>query len=267
MQHSAESNLQQKPKNLVKTKKALALQPVAEAIAPAANANSDAVRNELITKYLSYANSIAAKLARTFPDEVDYDEVVCNARLGLLEAAKRFNPGFSVDFKTFSYYRIKGAIYDGLRKTGWIPRSLYSKIKFEKAANEFLETNVASGGSKAGFLQNELKDLQSNINSVASIYVMSIEGIEDFELEDQQAKKDIENRAEFHKIKEKVCDAIEGLPDKERKLIKMYYFQNKTMEEIGEQLELSKSWTSRLHARGLELMFKKITEKNKDMVN
>lgn len=261
MQHNSESFAATGYKNNAKAKKAMAVKTVA--VEPAARVeNSDEVRDELIKKYLSYANSIAAKLARTFPDEVDFDEVVCNARLGLLEAAKRYNASYSVDFKTFSYYRIKGAIYDGLRKTGWIPRSLYSKIKFEQAANDYLESNANSGGSKSEFLQKELSELKDNINSVASIYVMSIEGIEDFELEDQQAKRDIENRAEFQKVKEKVCDAIESLPDKERKLIKMYYFQNKTMEEIGEQLELSKSWTSRLHARGLELLFKKISSPN-----
>ena len=56
-------------------------------------------------------------------------------------------------------------------------------------------------------------------------------------------------------------EAIESLPDKERKLIKMYYFQNKTLEESGEDLGLSKSWTSRLHARALEILFKKINSR------
>ena len=217
------------------------------------------VRDALIEKYMPYATSIATKMARTMPSEVDYDDIVCNARLGLLEAAKRYDEKFGVDFKTFAYYRIKGAVYDGLRKTGWIPRSLYSKIKFEQAANEYLEANAGQPDSKADFLRRELAELHESINSVASIYVMSIDSMEDFEVEDTEAKKDIEHRAEFQKVKEKVCDAIEGLPDKERKLVKMYYFQNKTMEEIGEQLDLSKSWTSRLHARALELLFKKVS--------
>jgi RNA polymerase sigma factor for flagellar operon FliA len=253
---SAQKLKQQKLKKAVVLSSPM-LEPVDEPVTTFQGNNE--VRDALIKKYLPYANSIAVKLARTFPDDVDKDEVICNARLGLLEAAKRYNPSYNVDFKTFSYYRIKGAIYDGLRKTGWIPRSLYSKIKFEQAANEYLESNAAFGGTKANFLQKELREVCETVNSVASIYVMSIEGIEDFELEDTEAKRDIENRAEFQKVKEKMCDAIEALPDKERKLIKMYYFQNKTMEEIGEQLELSKSWTSRLHARGLELLFKKVT--------
>jgi len=221
--------------------------------------NDISARDALIEKYLPYATSISTKMARTLPADIDFDDILCNARLGLLEAAKRFDEKYGVDFRTFAYYRIKGAIYDGLRKTGWIPRSLYSKIKFEQAANEYLEANAKRMDSKSEFLKKELTDISDSINSVASIYVMSIDSLEDFEVEDEEAKRAIEHKAEFQRVKEKVCDAIESLPDKERKLIKMYYFQKKTLEEIGEQLDLSKSWTSRLHARGLELLFKKVS--------
>lgn len=225
------------------------------AVATADNVQRDA----LVHQYMPYASSIATKLARSLPCDIDYEDIVCNARLGLLEAAKRYDEAYGVDFKTFAYYRIKGAVYDGLRKTGWIPRSLYSKIKFEQAANEYLQANADRPDSRSEFFKRELAELQDSINSLASIYVMSIETLDDVEIEDDEAKKQIEQRAEFQKIKEWVCDSIESLPDKERKLIKMYYFQNKTMEEIGEQLNLSKSWTSRLHARGLELLYKKIS--------
>lgn len=219
--------------------------------------NSEKIIENLVNQYLPYATSIASKVIKSLASDIDFDEVLCNARLGLLEAAQRFDTKFGVDFKTFAYYRIRGAIFDGLRKTGWLPRSLYSKIKFEQAANEYLETKYGPDTEK--HQDSEVSEICDMANSLSSIYVMSIDGAEDFELEDQTARKDIEHSAEFQKIKERVCDAIESLPDKERKLVKMYYFQNKTLEEIGEQLELSKSWTSRLHTRSLELLFKKIS--------
>lgn len=215
--------------------------------------------DELVVQYLPYATSISTKVVKTLSSDVDFDDVLCNARLGLLEAAQRFDSKFGVDFKTFAYYRIKGAIYDGLRKTGWLPRSLYSKIKFEQAANEYLETKYGPQHVADSF-ERELFEISDTVNSLASVYVMSLDAADDLEIEDKDANKDIEHRAEFHKIKDQVCGAIEALPDKERKLIKMYYFQNKTLEEIGEQLDLSKSWTSRLHARSLEMLFKKIAQ-------
>lgn len=216
----------------------------------------------LVKQYLPYATNISTKVVKSLSSNLDFDEIVCNARFGLLEAARRFNSKMGVDFKTFAYYRIRGAIFDGLRKTGWLPRSLYSKIKFEQAANEYLERKY--GPDAEFYEQSEMANIAETVNSVASVYVMSMESVEDLEIEDDQAKKDIEFRAEFHKIKEKVCDAVESLPEKERKLIKMYYFQNKTMEEIGEQMQLSKSWMSRLHAHSLELLFAQISQVGKD---
>ncbi len=212
----------------------------------------------LIEQYLPFAASIANKVSRVLSSEVDYDDILCNARLGLLEAARRFESRFNVDFKTFAYYRIKGAIYDGLRKTGWMPRSLYSKIKFDQAAADYLQSVTDRIAEQTQTVKEDVNTIYDTVNSLASMYVMSLDSMEDFEIEDKQAKKDIEHKAEFQKIKEKMRDCIEALPDKERKLVKMYYFQNKTLQEIGNKLSLSKSWTSRLHARALDLLLKKL---------
>lgn len=215
--------------------------------------------HSLIEKYLPFATSIANKVMKALSADVDYEDIICNARLGLLEAARRYESRFNVDFKTFAYYRIKGAIYDGLRKTGWIPRSLYSKIKFDQAAADYMQSVTDRIAERVGTVKDDVSALYDTVNSLASMYVMSLDSMEDFEVEDQKAKEDIEHKAEFQKIKEKMRDAIEALPDKERKLVKMYYFQNKTLQEIGVKLKLSKSWTSRLHARALDLLFKKMS--------
>lgn len=216
-------------------------------------------RDQIVEQYLPYASSIANKVAQTLSNDADIEEIICNARLGLLEAAKRFDPKYNVDFKTFAYYRIRGAIYDGLRKTGWIPRSLYSKIKFEQAANEYLQTMSDKNGGNRRASDDESGEIHDTVNSLASIYIISIDATDEpMEIEDKKAN-DIEQKAEFQKIKEYMRQAIEELPEKERKLIKMYYFQNKTLEEAGQKLGLSKSWTSRLHARALGLLFKKIS--------
>ncbi|HCU23373.1 MAG TPA: hypothetical protein DF383_00005, partial [Deltaproteobacteria bacterium] len=178
-------------------------------------------RDALIEQYLPYATSIANKVAQTLSNDADIEEIICNARLGLLEAAKRFDPKFNVDFKTFAYYRIKGAVYDGLRKTGWIPRSLYSKIKFEQAANEYLQTMADKGAATKMTSEEEMGELYDTVNSLASIYIISIDATEEtMEIEDKKAN-DIEHKAEFQKVKEYMRQAIEELPEKERKLVKM----------------------------------------------
>lgn len=227
-------------------------------------------RDELIAQYMPYAASIAHRVAQSLSAAVDYEEVLCNARLGLLEAAKRFDDSQQeADFKTFAYYRIKGAIYDGLRRSGWLPRTLYAKIKFEEAANEYLQqrslyNNSESPAHKCTAYHLDDDTVAETVNTLASIYIVSLDASEDMDVEDTN-QTCVERRTEFMQIRQHMRDAINTLPEKERMLIMMYYFQNRTLEEVGERLGLSKSWTSRLHTRALSLLFKRI--RNRAMVD
>jgi RNA polymerase sigma factor for flagellar operon FliA len=220
-------------------------------------------RDGLISQYMPYAASIASRVCQSLSSAVDYEEVLCNARLGLLEAAKRFDDHQEVDFKTFAYYRIKGAIYDGLRRSGWLPRTLYAKIKFEEAANEYLQNRALGSAAENAIARTTVYDkieensVAETVNSLASIYIISLDASEDVDVEDQDSAS-VEQRTEFMQVRRHMRDAIGTLPDKEKQLIMMYYFQNRTLEEVGVKLGLSKSWTSRLHARALSLLFKRI---------
>lgn len=212
-------------------------------------------RDEIIAQYMPYASSIAGRVCQTLSSAVDYEDVLCNARLGLLEAAKRFDEAENVDFRTFAYYRIKGAIYDGLRRSGWLPRTLYAKLKFEEAANEYLRNKSSDAVKSVDYKAED--EAAETVNSLASIYIISLDASDDFDVPDENGV-DLEQRSEFAEVRHYMREAIGTLPEKEKQLVKMYYFQNKTLEEIGEKLGLSKSWTSRLHARALSLLFKRI---------
>ncbi len=217
-------------------------------------------RDDLISQYMPYAASISSRVCQSLSSAVDYEEVLCNARLGLLEAAKRFDESQDVDFRTFAYYRIKGAIYDGLRRSGWLPRTLYAKIKFEEAANEYLQNralNSAATPVPRSQHDPEENSIAETVNSLASIYIISLDASEDLDVEDTDSAT-VEQRTEFMQVRRHMRDAIGTLPEKEKQLIMMYYFQNRTLEEVGAKLGLSKSWTSRLHARALALLFKRI---------
>lgn len=218
-------------------------------------------RDDIISKYMPYAASIANRVCQSLSSAVDYEDVLCNARLGLIEAAKRFDDEQEVDFRTFAYYRIKGAIYDGLRRSGWLPRTLYAKIKFDEAANEYLQNRSLHGGgssvTKSSIYEVDEDAVAETVNSLASIYIISLDASEDLDIEDKD-NMDVEQRTEFMQIRRHMRDAIGSLPEKEKQLIMMYYFQNRTLEDVGEKIGLSKSWTSRLHVRALALLFKRI---------
>lgn len=215
--------------------------------------------NALVTQYLPFATSIANRVAKSLSSSVDYDDVLCNARLGLIEAAQRFDVRHEVDFRTFAYYRIKGAIFDGLRKSGWLPRSLYARLKFEEAANDYLQQRALHRPAGDDSAVAEMAD---TVNGLASIYVMSLDANEDLDVEDT-SQQTADQRTEFHQVRAHMRTAISGLPQTEKQLIMMYYFQNRTLEEVGERLRLSKSWTSRLHARALEELLKRIRQSTK----
>ena len=211
--------------------------------------------NMLAEQYMPYATSIANRVAKSLSLTSEYEELLCNARLGLIEAAKRFDTTKEIDFKTFAYYRIKGAIFDGLRKTGWLPRSVYARLKFEEASNDYLQ--YLSEDARAVSLVQSEKDVSDTVNTLASIYVISLDAGEEIDVEDT-SQEDLQKRAEFQQVRAHMRDAISSLPPKEKQLVLMYYFQNKTLEEAGERLNLSKSWVSRMHARALELLLKRV---------
>lgn len=216
-------------------------------------------QNALVAQYLPFATSVANRVKQSLSSSVDYDDVLCNARLGLLEAAQRFDEAHQVDFRTFAYYRIKGAIYDGLRKSGWIPRSLYAKLKFEEAANDYLQQRAMY---RAPVDESSVVEMTETVNNLASIYVMSIDADDEFDVEDHNQTA-VDQKTEFHQIRAHMREAMKILPPNEKQLIMMYYFQNRTLEEAGERLGLSKSWTSRLHVRALESLLKRIRQLTK----
>ena len=111
-----------------------------------AAASPSADVSKLIETSLSYSHAIAAEVMRKLPPDLEKKDIQGWAELGLVEAANSFDPTRGVQFKTFAYYRIRGAIYDGLRKMGWYPKGQYRQMRFEMAANEYLK-DVSAGSS------------------------------------------------------------------------------------------------------------------------
>src|SRR4051812_46083884 len=105
-------------------------------------------RRALAEQYIPYVRSIAGKIKKTVAKEIDFEDLVEYGMIGLLEAADRYDPKFGANFMTFAYYRIHGAIYDGLRGMGWMSRSEYAKARFEERANEFLAELAQDGGDQ-----------------------------------------------------------------------------------------------------------------------
>jgi RNA polymerase sigma factor FliA len=217
-------------------------------------------RNQLIERYLPYVRSIAGKIMKTLSAHIDFNDLVRHGEVGLIEAADRFDPKIGVNFKTFAYYRIRGAIYDGLREMGWLSRSQYAKQKFQEAANNFLASAAAADSAPQPSVQDEVNAVAEMVSGLVPIYITSLEAAEALQIEDDRGPTASEE-LELGESRRVIHEAIEELPEQEREIIVKYYFQDLTLQEVSERLGLSKSWASRLHSRAIQHLQRLVAKK------
>lgn len=205
----------------------------------------------LLQKYGPYVRSLAFQVRRQFHHQFELDELLAYGQLGLLEAAERFDPKVGVNFLTFAHYRIKGAIYDGLRKMGVLRGSDARTAYVGERATAYLgnlSDRDQGSGNRRGGIDDDLREISGAVTGLAVVFATGFAATE--QLADDQLPAD--QRIELEQLKTRVRAALEQLPEKERKLLTGYYFQQKTLEEAGAEIGQSKSWASRLHARAVE---------------
>jgi RNA polymerase sigma factor for flagellar operon FliA len=217
-----------------------------------------AERDRLIEQHLSLVQAIAGKLKRTLGRAIDFEDLVGYGSKGLVEAAERFDPRQGATFTTFAYYRIRGAMLDGLRTMGWYSRADYARYRAEERANEYLQ-NVAeresaaqaAGSTSRPAAASALGDIAEILGGVATIHITSLEAASTV-IDERLAPpdQDVERRQSGARLRA----AVARLPAKERRLMELYYFGDKNLEEAGAELGLSKSWACRIHARAVVLL-------------
>jgi RNA polymerase sigma factor FliA len=217
--------------------------------------------NQLVEKHLSLVQAIARKVKKTLNASIELDDLVGYGSKGLVEAAERFDARHGVAFTTFAYYRIRGAIYDGLRAMGWYSRADYARYRAEERANEYLRNRAdregaaqaqgGAGGSPTASEAATLAEVHEILSSVATVHITSLEAASSVPDETLPAA---DVAVDNHRLSQRVRQAVAGLPEKERRLMELYYFADKNLEEAGAELGLSKSWACRLHARAVDLL-------------
>jgi RNA polymerase sigma factor for flagellar operon FliA len=219
-------------------------------------------RDQLIEQYRPYVRNIVGKIIKNLAREIEFDDLIGYGELGLIEAAERFDPKFNVNFMTFAYYRIRGAVYDGLRSMGWISRSHYAKLRYEERANNYLTSinERYASNSEQHSLQDEVAQISEVISGLASIFITSIDANEQLQLQSEDRGSNPQQEIELHEAKRILKQALEKLPEQERNLLNYYYYQDMTLEQAGQELGLSKSWASRLHSRAIQKLNKLVQE-------
>jgi RNA polymerase sigma factor for flagellar operon FliA len=210
---------------------------------------------QLMNEGQALVQSLVSKIYRGIPVRVDRDDLVAYGEVGLAEAARDFDPQQGVNFTTFAYHRVRGAIYDGLSKMSWISRSQYRRLKYRQMSNEVLAAEATAAQSPAASPEEESRWLRNVTHKLAIVFFASQGadegGIRDSTLEDPQAATASTIVAQ-QEVVLKLHELISTLPAIEERLIRKVYFEGATLQEAARSLGMSKSWASRLHAKSLE---------------
>lgn len=205
-------------------------------------------RDRLVEDNLDLVRSIAGKLKRSLGRNLDMDDLVAYGCKGLVEAAGRFDARQGVSFTTFAYYRIRGAMLDGMRAMSWYSRGDLARYRAEERAHEYLQSQAERPESTGGDAAETLEEIADILGGVAAVHITSLEAAthasdERLPPPDQQLQT-LAMQARARK-------AMEKLPERERRMVQLYYFEDRQIDEVSREMGLSKSWGSRLHTRAV----------------
>jgi RNA polymerase sigma factor FliA len=205
-----------------------------------------------VEQYLPLVRKIAHRVKRSLGSaSIEVDDLVSYGVTGLLEAQKRFDPRYGVAFTSFAYHRVEGAIYDGLRRMGALPRTYYASLR----TSEYLENAVerAAGGDGKRTSLAALREIARVLRGAAAVAIAA------GALQEDPADP-ADEAAARRELAVKVRAAIAALPERERTIVERHYYQDQTLLEAGAELGVTKSWASRLHARAVDLLREKLKD-------
>lgn len=208
-------------------------------------------RDELVERYRPLVYSIVKQVSQAFPVKIDFEELVGYGIIGLLEAAERYDPRRKVSFVTFSYYRIKGAVFDGLRQMGILTRTPNEAwVRREAVLNDLSQTAVDDETENASAtVEDEIQTVEKFVDSLIPAYLLSLS---EENAPDVVDTRELPNVAiEFRETVRLVRQTVGELPEKEREIIEALYFRHLSTTELAKQMGVNKSWVSRLHSKAV----------------
>ncbi|WP_284639086.1 FliA/WhiG family RNA polymerase sigma factor [Paenibacillus silviterrae] len=218
-------------------------------------------KQALIESYLPLVDYVSGRLSIGLPKNVSKDDLSSFGIMGLIDAIEKFDYERGLQFETYASWRIRGAIIDGLRQGDWVPRSVREKAKKVEEAYQKLEQQYLRSVTDAevsSYLNISETEFQQMVQDIAITTVCSIDDPireEDSEtrlslLIDERAKNPEDKVNEVY-LKETLAKAIERLTEKERTVVSLFYYEELSLSEIAEVMNLSPSRISQLHSKAI----------------
>jgi RNA polymerase sigma factor FliA len=222
------------------------------------------VRAKVINEFSPLIKYIASRIAIRLPPHIDLNDLINAGVIGLIDAIEKFDATKQIKFKTYAEFRIRGAILDELRSMDWVPRSVRQKARKVEDAYSRLEYSLgrpASDAEVAGEMGVDIDSFHKLLSETASVSLLSLDdlGEDDADLSKRnlleyilQDEKDWpSHKIRYAEVREIVAKGIIALPDKERMVISLYYYDELTMKEIGHVLKFTESRVSQIHTKAI----------------
>ena len=242
-------------------------------------AKDPAIRETFIKQYAPLVKYVAGKVAMGMPNNVEFDDLVGYGVFGLMDAIDKYDPDKNVKFKTYAVTRIRGAIFDELRQIDWVPRSVRQKTREIESVISSLEAQLgrtASDQEVAGALGMEEGEYLKTIQKISGTSILSLNdvwfsGDENDKISigdsiESPSSLNPDVMVEKDEIRRVIIEAINDLPDKEKKILILYYYEDLTLKDIGRVLEVTESRVSQLHTKAIMRLRSKLTNIRKGIV-
>ena len=230
-----------------------------------AKTKSSEAREKIILEYAPLVKVVAGRLSMYLGYSVEYEDMVSYGIFGLIDAIDKFDHLKEVKFETYASLRIRGAILDQIRRMDWIPRTIRQKQKKIETVIREIEQSTGRGATDEeiakglGISDEEYLEWQSQmkITGLVSLNEYMEQGSEvprDYNSHTTAVFEAPEERVEKEELTKELGEALKLLTEKEQKVITLYYYEELTLKEISNILEVSESRVSQLHTRALQKM-------------
>jgi RNA polymerase sigma factor for flagellar operon FliA len=231
------------------------------------------LRDRLILHYSPLVKYVAGRVGVGLPPNIEQSDLVSYGIFGLIDAITKFDLAREIKFETYAITRIRGAIIDELRSIDWIPRSVRAKAKSVERAYAELQTTLhrtPTEAEVAAHMEISLSDLHAIFSQVSYVNVVALdellgggdkgEGVSLGDtLEDTRAEDPV-MAFETEETKQILADAINGLPEREKVVVTLYYYEGLTLAEIGKVLGVTESRICQMHSKAVIQMRSKMAE-------
>lgn len=221
------------------------------------------VKDEIVIEYAPLIKYIAQKIASRLPANIELDDLISCGVIGLMDAIEKFDPSRDNKFKTYAEFRIRGAILDELRAQDWVPRSVREKAKLVERTLQKLEREFgrpASDEEMCVELSLNKEEYFELLNKAKSISLLNIDDSASFSRTDKKLMMGLlEHRKSSNpflvvnhkRAREAIIYGIKSLPEKQRLVLSLYYYEDLNLKEIGQVLNVTESRVSQLHTQGV----------------